>query len=50
MPDPMVDNPKLHDAWHLYFKELEEWRKRQECHLNRLYALQEEEKDEKEPK
>ncbi len=49
MPDPMQDNKELHDAWHLYFKELEEWRKRQEWHLNKLYELQEGVKDEDKP-
>ncbi len=46
MSDPMQDNKELHNAWHLYFKELEEWRKRQEWHLNKLYELQEGVKEE----
>ena len=27
MPDPMQDNKELHDAWHLFFKEIEECEK-----------------------
>lgn len=42
MKDPMQNNEELHDAWHLFFKELEEWRKRMDWYINRIYTLQEE--------
>lgn len=38
--DPML-NQEIHDAWHLYFIEKAVWNKREDWHLNRLYALQE---------